>query len=390
MMDVLMGIGDEIDRGLREFLGVRISGGVRGVHLDVDDYWEFLERHRHFDYYYERFYGKHQNAAFRDWFRLYHSGYRPEMDWRPWDWDRHCKAMGYPAGSNPVVIRVITKDHLPIETGDLPNNYAGYPIVYETRPPNRAISARDVINWLSRRHKQKVRAPSIGSTNPDTAGTLGGLLRGGISGSPYLVTAAHVLGSRNSDVYAPGPLDGKRSEVIGRVRHLQIPDPGATGDPCSEVSTPSAVRLDMAVAELSVNVAALTKLGVLTTANHLQGIAGIRKNDPVTFTGKARGRIPAKVGALTLWDQIEFPDNVVRCFGRLFEIRARTRQYVRQDLAQGGDSGSWLVRRVDELVSWYGMVISCDGGQAYACFSEYMLDECNRCGIFPGGLRLSP
>jgi hypothetical protein len=276
------------------------------------------------------------------------------------------------------------------KTIDSPRNYEGYPIVYEFRPPNRAISTlgpmerlAEVVGWENRGSTE--RAPSIGRANPNTAGTLGGILAGADPRKKYLVTCAHVLGPPGTVVYQPGPFEGKHSQPVGSVQYYRIPLPGASDDPCSEPATPDAARLDLAVAELNVGVDLL--YGAVAEVNDLRSIVAIRKNDRVVFTGKTRGPIGAKVGALTLWDQIEFPDGV-RCFGRIFEIKLPARAYVSEDLAHPGDSGSWVVFQLGDLVTWYGMVISCDGGQAYACFAEYILKECNRCGAFPGGLRL--
>lgn len=326
-------------------------------------------------------------------------GYKPDMEFRPSWWALHCKAMGYPEDAKPVIIRVILKKSGLKEVMDLPRSYEGYPIVYEYRPPNRALGApglgRRLRDLLERATGEGTKtAPSIGQANPDTAGTLGGLLHGTHPGRHYLVTCAHVVGPPGSIVYQPGPFEGRQSQSIGIVRHTKIPEFGSMSDPCSEVATPDAHRLDLAVAELTVDVERLEEMGVVSTVNTIRPIQAMRQNDPVTFTGKTRGRIEAKIGALTLWDQIEFYDELspgqkrVRCFGRLFEIRAPTYEYVRRELADPGDSGSWVQLQVGELAAWCGMVVSCDGGRAYACFSEYILQECAAPRAFGEELRL--
>jgi hypothetical protein len=398
MMSELIRIGDEIGAGLRDFLGsLGFSQSIRGVLLDVDDHWESAEITRNFRYLFPYGYLFHElhEANYR---RLYFQGmsftepYLPDIGFRPPWWDDHCRAMGYPIGAGPIIIRVIFKEDSQIETTDFPGNYQDYPIIYEFRPPNRALTSYGLmerlggaIDWIAGRGEGK--APSVGRANPNTAGTLGGILGGSDPRKKYIVTCAHVLGPSGTEVYQPGPFEGKQSLQIGTVKHWIIPDRASTDDPCSEQAAPNAVRLDLAVAELTIGVDELREMGVVTTVNTVRSIVAMRKNDRVIFTGKRTGRIESKIGALTLWDQIEFPDGT-RCFGRIFEIKSPTREYIRADLAHPGDSGSWIVFQMDDRVAWYGMVISCDGGQAYACFADYILEECKGCGVFPGGLKL--
>lgn len=390
-MGELIRIADEIQPRLREFLGNSwFSSAIRGVSLDVDDYWEFTELGEKFRYgfYYGYLTGNEfEAAAYRRSFQAQSlADFRHvNMALRPSWWERHCHAMNYPEGADPVIIRVILNETE--KATDLPRSFNQYPIVYEVRPPNRAVGTFDRIAELISGDRERGKALSIGRAHPNTAGTLGGMLGGADPRIRYLVTCTHVLGPPGTDVYQPGPFEGRKSEFVGSVRHWSIPNPGAPHAPCSEQVTPNAARIDLAVAELSVDADSLRKVGRVTIPNAVRPIPAIRKNDRVTFTGKTRGRVDAKVGALTLWDQVEFPDGF-RCFGRLFELKSPTRDYVREDLASPGDSGSWVVFQVDNLTVWYGMVISCDGGQAYACFADYILEECNSSVAFPGGVRL--
>ncbi len=397
MMGELIGIADKIESNLRGFL-TPFRRAIRGVFLDVDEYWESAQLHHRIGSPFLSRYGylNHEELSlYRSMFQteLFFKDLGTDLDhFKPQWWDRHCQAMGYPPSANPVNIRVILKENSPVDKIEFPTNYEGHPIVYEYRPANRAIATPDLmdrlaeaVGWLKERRAE--RAPSIGRANPNTAGTLGGILVGTDARKKYLVTCAHVLGPAGTDVYQPGPFEGKHSKPIGTVNYFKIPVLGRSDDPCSEPAVPDATRLDLAVAELGVGADLLHGMGAITTVNDLRPIVAMRKNDRVTFTGKTRGRIDAKMGSLTLWDQVEFLDGV-RCFGRIFEIKLPSRAYVREELAHPGDSGSWVVFQLGEIVTWYGMVISCDGGQAYACFAEYVLEECNRCGVFPGGLRL--
>lgn len=397
MIGELMRIADEIEPGIRDFFRRSwFNRSIRGVSLDVDDYWEFAELTResglHSYSCSGRFGDLEDLAGHRLSFQIQSlsRNFPPWMDFRPDWWSDHCRWMHYPDNANPVIIRVLLKQAEKITATDLPRNFENYPIVYEFRPPNRAVGSIGTIDWLARVFglgRSSTRAPSIGRASPNTAGTLGGILGGGDPRTRYLVTCAHVLGPAGTDVYEPGPFEGKSSQRIGLVKHWSMPPLRVADDPCSAEAAPSASRVDMAVAELAIDEDSLARVGTVTRVNNIRPITAIRKNDRVTFTGKTKGRVDARIGALTLWDQIEFPDGV-RCFGRIFEIKLPTREYVRQDLAHPGDSGSWVVFQVGDVVAWYGMVISCDGGQAYGCFAQYILDECNTSGAFPGGIEL--
>jgi hypothetical protein len=391
MMDELIRVADQIEPGLRDlFSGLQKS--IRGVLIDVDDFWEFMEHSHRYARYSPWYNSRDEHRELMQIMRLsnpYYQDWAAEWDYRPNNWAEHCLKMGYPEKSNPIVIRVILKEDSKIQTSDLPRTHSGYPIIYEVRPTNRALVATGLVDrlgeafgWL--RARETRNAPSIGRAEPNSAGTLGGILGGADPQKSYLVTCAHVLGPPETYVYQPGPYEGKTSKVIARVKHSKIPNCGATDDPCSEPATPDAARVDLAVAELTAGFDSLHGTGAITTPSSVQVISNIRKNDRVSFVGKTRGRIEAKIGALTVWDQIKFTDGV-RCFGRIFEVKSPTRQYVREELAYPGDSGSWITFQADELVMWYGMVISCDGGQAYACFADYILDECR---TVDGGLKL--
>jgi hypothetical protein len=227
MMGELIRIGDEIEPRLRAFFGGSwFSRSIRGVLLDVDDYWEFTELgeelgHR---FYYEYLTDSwHELSLYRLFFQAQSLSkyYRPMMDFRPHWWDDHCRAMQYPRSAKPVVIRVVLKEKSPVETVDLPRNCEGDPIVYEFRPPNRAVTMLGPTEWLAQVLgwvKGAGKAPSIGRADPNTAGTLGGILGGADPRTKCLVTCAHVLGPPGTEVYQPGPFEGKKSQLIGAVR----------------------------------------------------------------------------------------------------------------------------------------------------------------------------
>lgn len=403
MMHELIRIADEITGGVRETLS-HMRDHIRGVLLDVDDHWEFLELMHAMDslplHYPDNWLMDDFHALATRKRLLY--DVTPNLSFRPPRWHEHCRNMGYPKDAKPFVIRVILKHDRRKKALDAPRSYMDYPIVYEVRRSNRALSFWSALGRLTelsqlRGESRLKKAPSIGRADPHTAGTLGGILAGR-EANRYLVTCGHVLGPPETHVYAPGPYEGKAFRPIGPVRHWTMPNAGTTSDPCSEQVTPGAARLDLAIAEIA-DAGAISEMGYISNPSSVMSIASMRKNQPISLIGKNDGHITAKLGALTLWDQIEFPDEsgkrstdkVMRCFGRIFEIKPPGRQYVVEHLVKPGDSGSWITFEADEdSTAWCGMVMSGDGPQAYACFAEYILEETRVCGVFAGGLGIVP
>jgi hypothetical protein len=154
----------------------------------------------------------------------------------------------------------------------------------------------------------------------------------------------------------------------------EIADEIPPGSSCSIVATPTAKRLDVAVAALSRDLASEIESRALRP-DHIQAIASMVPQQKVQFFGKVSGLIRAEVAHLTLWDTIEI-DGTPHCFSELFSLRPRRPYYVNTDLCREGDSGAWVVEDSEELLSWYGMLVAGDGSEAYACFSEYIVDAC--------------
>jgi hypothetical protein len=391
MMGELIGIADQIESELRDFFSP-FKRFIRGVALDVDDYWEVTESAYHWGDIPFLLDGRHLDVlSAKRFLRQVHGLGTPKaaLGFRPPNWKEHCRAMGYPQDADPVVVRAYLRQESSGEIRDFPRSFGKHPIVYEVRQENRALSWS--LSWIAEKLRlsgSDRKAPSIGGTNPNTAGTLGGLLYGGNGDRKYLVTCAHVLGEVGTDAYHPGPFEGKRSQAIASVVYRQLPGIMMGHESCSERTMPGAPSLDLAVAELRVETESIGQMGAIEPVNDICSIGQMRRNDRVSFTGKVSGVVEAKLGPLTLWDQIRFPDDSLRCFGRIFQIDLPTVSYVREVLAAPGDSGSWVVLRTGDLAKWYGMVISCDGGTAYACFAEYILEQCTLSGAFPGGLRL--
>lgn len=390
MMQQLIELGTELEFALREFFGAQQFGNaVRGVSLDVDDYWEHSELFynqkgsRDFPMFYPFDYYEYRNRYDRQnnyWqlIREYRKNpyYKTDFSYRPRDWQEHCLSMGYPENSSPVIVRVTLLEDKYYMVKELPRQFnEQYPIIYERKTLNKAVKTSNPLRWLSKgfnwlRGIPENRAPAIARINPVTHGTAGGILEGVHTSGTYIVSCAHVMGKTGTSIhkkYAGG-------KQIAQVVHHAIPPLCHPADPCSEVTDPQLRSIDVAIAQLTVPDAELFEMGTVTIPNKIAAVSEIRKNDRVTFTGKVSGLVEARIGKLTLWDQVNFIDGV-RCFGRVFELKPVDRQYVRQALAKPGDSGSMVVLKINDVVTWYGIVFSCDGGEAYACFAEYIMAD---------------
>lgn len=392
MMGQLMGIGNEITSELTSVLySTELKNSMRGAQLDVDDYWEFAELINHFSrdsfpYYYLYPYRTRRRSYYWDQLRLLYQirnikNIKTDLNFRPSNWNEHCKMMGYPKDSGPIIIKILLKDKVNEKKADLPRSFANMPIIYEVRSSkNRAVAFNgfaDNIKSIIRSLIRGDKAPSIGKYDPKTTGTLGGIFKSSDPYKSYLVTCGHVLGPPDTRVYNFDFFLTRTVGQIAKVVYYKIPEISSFENPCNENTNPELRSIDLAIAELNTSIDSVQKLGNIANVNSVCPINGIRKNDLVTFNGKVSGITKAKIGALTLWDQVYFPEGL-RCFGRIFELKPISRQYIRQDLAKPGDSGSWIVSDLGNLTMWYGMLISCDGGQAYACFADYILENCQR------------
>lgn len=309
---------------------------------------------------------------------------------RPVDWPNHCKAMGYPYGASPFVIVVILRDHPRTPHRDLPRDFNAHPIRYEVRPP--AVATNLIRDMSVAFGKSDAKPLSIGRTEPNTAGTLGGFLYCPATDRKLIVTCAHVLGPVNSAVYVPGPFEHKRSRRIGTVLFSAIP-PLKQGGECNLMAMPLAGRLDVSVANYTPDDEIAMDIEPAPLVNRLRTVAQMVPYQPVEFIGKESGCVKAQLGGVTLWHEIEtesFGDGNAkgsRCFGVLFEITDLEGD--RNEVAVGGDSGAWVFDRVQQLRSWDGMVIARQGKRAYGCYAEFILNALNQDRQFPNGVAIS-
>jgi hypothetical protein len=134
--------------------------------------------------------------------------------------------------------------------------------------------------------------------------------------------------------------------------------------------------LDLAVVELIDGISLNPEVPHIGPIDHLSLIKNMNPRDHVTFVGMKGGRVEAKLGELNVWDLIDV-DGQPHCFGDLFVMKHRQPPYLNTSLAEGGDSGAWVVNESNGVVGWDGMLIAGDGTQAYGCFAEKIKQECD-------------
>ncbi|PSK94170.1 hypothetical protein B0I18_101323 [Taibaiella chishuiensis] len=356
-----------------------------GVALSVDNYWsyyqtlEVMEAREHPYWHYLlrlAFFNKtHQPPpSMWDIEFLYPFLKTIKFDFssRPLGWREHCALNYYPENSSPVVIIVNPKLRTPRESDFINVGEYSYRVVYDNGQPSRAIY-NPVVGFFDEFIFRKKMAPSVLVKSPKvTTGTLGGILCGHATGKKYLASCAHVLQTIGNDVFS----QHKRFEKIGKVIHTEIPDLSALNDTCSIEHNPDLHSIDIALAEMTTSPNRIKNLNKLAKADKIAKISEMSPNMKVSFTGKSSGTVEARLGPLTLWDQIEFEEGK-RCFGRIFQLKPLGRQYIYSPLARHGDSGSWITQTDGVSTAWCGVVIATGEGRAEACFSETIISKCN-------------
>jgi hypothetical protein len=348
---------------------------VRGVHVGIDRFWfecwlaEWAQRNSPCQWL-----GTRVDVR---WLRTFRNVFNVDFDFRPPNWNRHCKTRGYPEGGNPIYIKFILREPLTETKEFLRRDWQGYPILYEYRPVCRALS---IISTLLGKG-QLTAGSSIGLSSPSPAGTAGGFLRDTAASKDYLVSCAHVMRKVGDDVYYPSPNEWGLPTKIGEVRLSLLPGAKGPNMKCNRVAAPSAPTLDLAVAELDSSLSLNPEIPKVGPVDHVNSISNISQGDYVVFVGKTSGLVEAELGSLCIWHEIEI-DNQPYCFSDLFEMTHRRPFYLNTNLAEGGDSGAWVVNITNNIVGWDGMLIGGDGAQAYGCFSENIMDGWDN--NFPG------
>src|SRR5262249_24274349 len=135
-----------------------------------------------------------------------------------------------------------------------------------------------------------VSALSVGQANPHTAGTLGGILRSSNSAKHYAVSCNHVLGSVGTAVYRPGPFEGRKSARIGEFAFSELAISTPPGMSFNSRAMPDAKRLDVAVAELTRDTAAIVSdVSSTVQVDGVRPVANIAPSNQVFFYGKESG-----------------------------------------------------------------------------------------------------
>lgn len=352
--------------GLQSFLAGRMEGEwrnkVHGISLGYDEYWLdsalellFLRWWRDFagDGSFRRPRLPRENEALQNRFRELLADYRPP------GWSDHVRRKGYLDIQIPIVIKVFLRPETIAQTLAFTKSFEGYPITYHYRGDCVA-------------HATLNGGDSVGP-NAQSEGTLGGFLQHNTTGESFLITCGHVVHSQNSLAYSPSIPSGGLS-AIGQVDWAIMPPHKTAGSVCNNRGNPNATCLDLALVKLDPNAA----VAAPSIALHMTPISVMTTGDPVVFEGLKSGRVYAEIKDYNLWREITIAGQK-HCFGDLFTIVPRHRVYLNTALAKKGDSGSWIMFDGPSSAtrSWDGMLIAGDGAEAYCCFSENIMNECD-------------
>jgi hypothetical protein len=378
MFGLLVRRADAVRHSLLEFL--RRSGHlqqVQGALLEIDRFWwtSFTEHHHPFSRC--RPLGLAGAESIAGMWNDEHL-----ETWRPPGWGDYCRWNGFSDNQSPIRIRITLwpEAEFPLE---VPPYFEGYSLLWERRPEVVAASFYDLVRPLVEEGRVSrafrwlgPRGFSVGCSEPQTSGTLGGLLAQGRR--ELLVSCAHVLGSFGAEVFTPGPYEHRLSARIGTVLHSVLPAQvfGSKHD-CAQFGPNSPGHIDMSIAVLESGLPPEARRAV----PYPQAVWRVDAMLPfrvVCFLGKESGPRLAEVKSAVIFQCIKYEDGF-RCFGRLIELQHPNNPFART--AREGDSGAWLVDAEDDLVSWHGMLLGVQGPTAYACFAEDMMREVTRSSI---------
>ncbi len=389
MLYEMVAIAEEIRPGLQETLHSAVGHDfVHGASLEVDRYWleSFLAR-----------VAGRPNTLFSDPFRCWLSRHDPpkwDLDYRPDDWGEYCDRSGYGRYDNespePLLIRVFLDQRSVLGAGgthslltnepEWPQFYEGYPIIYEIAPPAVAASIRCLIHWPwsdAADLSPNLPAVSVGRVDPATAGTMTGALRDRTTGKLFGVGCAHVLGVDGTQVFCPGPYEGRAVRSIGQTRWHSIAQLRQESGPCNFESAPQAGRLDAALVEIDPTWADASDLSQ-PAAEELRSVKHMEPYNLVQINGKESGFVRAQIAGVGIWKRIWVPDfgtgfGGERCFGGVFGVMGLNGDL--RPIGQGGDSGAWIIDFDGCSRRWNGIVIGVLGHRTVACFADYLLRE---------------
>jgi hypothetical protein len=288
---------------------------------------------------------------------------RPDLKWRPLDWDEFAAMQGHQEEIPPIRLIVCLRPPANGESVVVPElPRSRLPVSFEVRPIAR----------LSTSQRARVR-PVVGGVSVGTGtrvyGTLGGIVEDQTS-QRYGMTCAHVFPSTPS-VTQPARHDDARAKAIGiSVTSIALqPCPGV--GPCNPyVNSPHIASVDTALVELESGVA--SDLQILSIGP-LAGVVAKNSMTPgqeVAFEGRTSGHRIAEVGGLAVFYRLQI-NGQAYCFRDLFEIRWRS--FFRAligPVVQAGDSGAWVCTETDRGPGWCGQIIGEDRRVGYAAFAE--------------------
>jgi len=300
---------------------------------------------------------------------------RPDLKWRPPDWDTFSHMAGRPKEMPPI--RLIVCLRLPT---------SGESVMVPKIPPSRLPVSFEVrpLARLSTCQRVRVR-PVVGGVSVGTGtriyGTLGGIVEDQ-TGQRYGMTCAHVFPSATS-VDQPARHDDAQATPIGTsttsITLQQCPGVG----PCNPyVNSPHINCVDTTLVEFEDSVT--SDLQVLSIGP-LAGVVPKNSMTPgqeVTFEGRTSGHRIAEVGGLAVFYRFQL-NGQAYCFRDLFEIRWRS--FIRTLLVpvvQAGDSGAWVCTETARGSGWCGQIIGEDRRVGYAAFAENTITEWSNVGKY--------
>lgn len=284
---------------------------------------------------------------------------------RPPAWDVHCRTMGYPDASSPIVIRVAFREAGVLRAAaELPLAFREYPILYESRPECRALGNAVPVG------------AAVSGPPPTRAGTAGGFLRDTQSDKKYVVSCAHVLGEEGEQIYQHRQGLSANPVPIGVVRLSIVAPPKALNLACNRHTHANPDALDLAVAALEDRLKVSPTRARSTWPQFVTPISRMSTGDPVTITAHNGRLVQGELGSLALYHEISV-EGQNRCFGDIFALSHRRPWYLNTKLVKPGDSGSWVTRDAGDVTGWDGMIFAGDGAYAYACFAETITDHCH-------------
>jgi hypothetical protein len=336
----------------------------------LDEWEQWLWMYRHWDvsdFAYESFARSSINAA--PWIPRG----RPDLMWRPPQWDEFSKMKGREEEISPVHLIVCLRPPAKGENvviPDLPRRRL--PVGFEVRPIARLASSQ----------RAQVR-PVVGGISVGAGkklfGTLGGVAEDQ-AGERYGMTCAHVFPSTTS-VDQPALYDDTLATSIG-VSMSSIPIQPCPGNgPCNPYSnSPHIASVDTTLVKFEDGISSDLEILSIGTLSGVVAKNSMTTGQEVTFEGRSSGQRIAEVGGLCVFYRLQINAQAY-CFRDLFEIRWRSFfRSVFGPIVKAGDSGAWVCAETDQGPAWCGQVIGEDRHVGYAAFSENIISAWSAIG----------